>query len=116
MHWAWIVGGLHGLAGSAILFGSLHPLRDILTPDALALAQLGSGLEISQGIALLVLARAQTLIAAALIAAGTTLWSAMLYFIVFTGQHPLDAVIPAGGAIMLMGWIVLVFSVPKAAT
>ena len=30
MRWAWIVGGLHGLIGSAILFLTLHPLRDAL--------------------------------------------------------------------------------------
>jgi hypothetical protein len=85
MRWAWIVGGLHGFAGSAILFGSLHPLREILSPEALNLAQLGSALEIGQAVTLLVLARAQVQIA-------------------------------AGGAIMLIGWIVLIFSTPKAAT
>lgn len=115
MRWAWIMGGLHGLVGSAILFGSLHPLREILTAEMLELARVGSALEIAQGVALLVLARAQTQIAAGLIAAGTTIWCAMFYFIVFTNQHPLDVVIPAGGAVMLIGWLVLVFSTPKAA-
>lgn len=116
MHWAWIAGGLHGLIGTAILFLSLHPLRDSLSAEALELARVGSALEVTQGLALLVLARtAQTHWAAMLIAAGTTAWTAMLYIIVFTGQHPLDLVVPVGGIIMLLGWLALLVLPPKCA-
>lgn len=116
MRWAWIAGGLHGLIGTAILFLSLHPLRDALSAEALELARVGAALEAIQGLALLVLARAaQTHWAAMLIAAGTTAWTAMLYIIVFTGLHPLDVVVPVGGLIMLLGWLALLILPPKSA-
>lgn len=116
MRWAWVVGGLHGLIGSTILFLTLHPLRDALSAEALELARVGSALEAVQGVALVVLARAaQTQWAAVLIAIGTTVWTAMLYVIVFTGQHPLDVVVPIGGLIMMLGWLALIVMPPKSA-
>jgi len=38
----------------------------------------------------------------------------MLYIIVFTGQHPLDEVVPIGGIIMMVGWLALIVLPPKA--
>jgi len=115
MRWAWIVGGVHGLIGSSILFLTLHPLRDALDAHALELARVGSAVEAVQGLALLILSRAaQTHWAAMLIAAGTTAWTAMLYIIVFTGRHPLDEVVPIGGIIMMVGWLALIVLPPKA--
>lgn len=115
MRWTWAAGAIHGLVGSAILFLSFHPLRDALDAHALELARAGSALEAVQGLALLSLARMpRTFIPAALIAAGTTAWTAMLYIIVFTGQHPLDLMVPAGGMVMLAGWLALLFVDPKA--
>ncbi|MBL9096784.1 MAG: DUF423 domain-containing protein [Alphaproteobacteria bacterium] len=114
MRWAWIVGGLHGLVGSAILFLSFHPLRDMLDAPALELARAGSALQAIQGLTLMLLAGAsQSQWAAILIAAGTTAWTAMLYTIIFTGQHPLDEVVPIGGMIMLIGWLALIVLAPK---
>ena len=108
MRWAWIMGGLHGLVGSTILFATLHPLRDMLDAHALELARVGSATEAVQGIALLVLSRAAAgPWAAALIAAGTTAWTAMLYFIIFTGRHPFDELVPIGGMVMTAGWLTL---------
>lgn len=109
MRWAWIAGGVHALVGSAILFLSLHPLRDALAAEPLELARVGASVEAVQGLALMFLARAaQAQWAAILIAAGTTVWTAMLYVIVFTGQHPADIVIPIGGLIMALGWLALI--------
>jgi uncharacterized membrane protein YgdD (TMEM256/DUF423 family) len=115
MRWAWIVGGLHGLIGSAILFLSLHPLRDALAAEPLELARVGAAVEAVQGLALMMLARAgQAHWAAVLIAAGTTAWTAMLYLIVFTGQHPADIVVPIGGLVMMLGWLALIILPPRA--
>jgi uncharacterized membrane protein YgdD (TMEM256/DUF423 family) len=102
----WAFGVLHALIGSAVLFGLFHPLRDMLDAHAADLALKGSTLQAIQGIAILVLA-ARAPVATAVIAAGVTVWSAMLYMIVFTGQHPFDAAVPSGGAIMLLGWLAL---------
>ena len=86
----------------------------MLDEHALELARIGSPLEAIQGVALLVLARAaSTQWAAILIALGTTLWSAMLYVMIFTGQHPLDEVVPLGGTIMTIGWLILLLTPPK---
>lgn len=115
MRWAWFVGVLHGLVGSAILFLTLHPLRDALDTHALELVRVASALESVQGVALLMLAHAgRGRIAAALIAGGTTAWAAMVYVIAFTGQHPLDLVVPVGGLTMMLGWLALLLTPPKA--
>lgn len=114
MRWTWVVGGLHGLIGTTILFLTLHPLRDALDAQALELARVGSAVEAVQGVVLLVIARAVGMQwAAILIAAGTTVWTAMLYYVVFANQHPADVVIPIGGLIMMLGWLALIVMPPK---
>jgi len=111
MRWAWFVGVLHGLIGSTLLFLTLHPLRDALNAEALELVQVGSALQAVQGLALIVLAQ----VPAALIAGGTAVWTAMLYYIAFSGQHPLDLVVPIGGLAMMLGWLALLFTPPGKA-
>lgn len=111
MRWTWSIGVLHALIGTALLFLSLHPLRDALDQHALELVRAGSTLETLQGLALMFIARTGTgALSATLIAAGTTIWAAMLYFIAFTSQHPLDLLVPVGGFVMLLGWIVLLLT------
>lgn len=113
--WIWISGGLHALIGSAIVFFSIHPLRAHLSSDLLELALIVSTLQAIQGIALLVLSgQPGTGWPAILIASGTACFSAMLYFIIFTGTHPLDALVPVGGVAMLIGWVLLLFTKPRA--
>lgn len=109
----WSFGVFHALIGSAILFGLFHPLRDMLDAHAAELAFKGSTLQAIQGVAMMMLC-ARAPLASAVIAAGVTLWSAMLYTIVFTGQHPFDLAVPIGGAVMLVGWVmVLVAKAPE---
>lgn len=111
--WTWIVGGTHALVGSAILFLSIHPLRAYLEPQLLELAVVGSALQAIQGGALLVLSRhSEAKWPALLIAGGTAGYSAMLYFIIFTGLHPFDPLVPMGGLAMLLGWIMVIFTKP----
>jgi uncharacterized membrane protein YgdD (TMEM256/DUF423 family) len=111
MSWIWRAGVLHILVGSTILFGSLHPLRDMLDAHELHLAIVGSSLEAIQGVALLLLSQyPKARWPALLIALGTAAYAAMLYVIIFTGLHPLDLVVPSGGGVMLLGWILLLFS------
>jgi uncharacterized membrane protein YgdD (TMEM256/DUF423 family) len=35
---------------------------------------------------------------------GTAAWTSMLYWIVFSGMHVLDIVVPLGGVVMMYGW------------
>lgn len=97
------------------MFLTLHPLRDALDAHALELVRVGSAVQAIQGVTLLALAHAgRGQIAAALIAGGTAAWAAMVYIIAFTGQHPMDLVVPAGGLTMMLGWLALLLTPPKA--
>lgn len=108
MNWIWRAGLAHILIGSAILFGSLHPLRDMLDPADLDLAVVGSSLQAVQGLGLLIVSQLpKTKWPAVLIALGAACYASMLYTIIFTGLHPFDPLVPVGGAVMLAGWIML---------
>ncbi len=108
MNWIWRAGLAHILIGSAILFGTLHPLRDMLEPADLHLAIVGSALQAMQGLGLLIVSQlSKTRWPAALIAVGAACYASMLYVIIFTGLHPFDPLVPVGGAVMLAGWIML---------
>lgn len=113
----WIWGVLHFLVGSAILLLTLHPLRDALDSHALHLVVVMSVYQALQGLAIMALAGGGGLkrLAALLIALGVTVSAAMLYVIAFTGRHPFDPAVPGGGAIALIGWVLLLFARPPAA-
>lgn len=107
MRFAWLAGVLHGLIGTAIFFLTLHPLRDALDAHALDLAQTAGAWQAMQGLVLMIAAVAtRSKISAALIAGGTFISCAMLYFIIFTGlRPPIIVIAPIGGAIAMAGWI-----------
>lgn len=105
----WAFGAFHALIGSTILFGLFHPLRDMLDAHNGELALKASALQAIQGLAMIMLC-ARAPLASAVIATGVTIWSAMVYVIVFTGAHPFDLAVPIGGAIMLIGWVILLVS------
>ena len=107
MRFAWVAGVLHGLVGTAIFFLTLHPLRDALDAHALDLARTGGAWQAMQGMVLMIAAMAtRARIGAALIAGGTAISCAMLYFIIFTGQRPpVIVLVPIGGAIAMIGWL-----------
>jgi len=112
MRFAWIAGVLHGFIGTAIFFLTLHPLRDALDAHALELAKTGGAWQAMQGLVLMIAAFAtRARISAALIACGTAISAAMLYFIIFTGQQPpIIVLVPIGGSIAMLGWIGLVIT------
>lgn len=103
----WIFGVVHGLIGTTVLFLTLHPLRDALDPHALDLAKVGGAWQAAQGLVLMVAASAtRARVASLLIAAGTAVSSAMLYFIIFTGERPpIIVLVPIGGTIAMVGWV-----------
>jgi uncharacterized membrane protein YgdD (TMEM256/DUF423 family) len=114
MRLAWVAGVLHGLMGSFIFFMTLHPLKDALDAEALALCRTAAAWQAMQGLALMIAAAATRARAAtALIAAGAAIAAAMLYFVIFTGLRPAAIVIaPIGGAISAVGWLALAFARP----
>ncbi|MEZ5922710.1 MAG: hypothetical protein R3C60_15365 [Parvularculaceae bacterium] len=82
MRFAWIVGVLHALIGGAIFFMTLHPLRDALDAHALELAKVGGAWQALQGLVLMIASiGTRARISSALIAGGTALSMAMLYYI-----------------------------------
>lgn len=107
MRFAWIAGVLHGLVGTSIFFLTLHPLRDALDAHSLELAKVSGAWQAMQGLVLMIAAMAtRARISAALIAGGTALSCAMLYFIIFTGLRPPVIVLaPIGGSIAMIGWL-----------
>jgi uncharacterized membrane protein YgdD (TMEM256/DUF423 family) len=118
MRWVWTAGVFHALIGAAILFLTLHPLRDALDAHALDLARTGSAWQAIQGLVLMIVASAtRARLAATLIAVGTLVSMAMLYFIIFTGERPpIIVLVPIGGAISFAGWISLSFARLKEGT
>lgn len=116
MRFAWVAGVIHGLIGTAIFFLTLHPLRDALDAHALDLAKVGGAWQAMQGLVLMIVAAStRARIAAALIAGGTAISAAMLYFIIFTGQRPpIIVLVPIGGTIAMLGWAGLLFAKLKS--
>lgn len=111
MKWCGILGAIHGLLGSSLLFLSLHPLRDALDAHSLELLRVGATLEAIQGgLCLLLYTQIDYRLGTRLIASGTSLWCSMLYWIVFVRTHPLDIVVPIGGLIMMLGWVAMVIT------
>lgn len=112
----WVWGTLHFLIGSAMLFLTLHPLRDALSPNALHLVIVLSAYQAIQGLGVMALSGAEgrgKRIAATLMAAGVTASAGMIYVIAFTEQHPFDPAVPFGGAVAFAGWSLLLFLAPK---
>jgi uncharacterized membrane protein YgdD (TMEM256/DUF423 family) len=114
MRLAWIAGVLHALAGSTLLFLTLHPLRDALAPPELELMKIGAAWQAMQGLALMIVASAtRARHAALLLAIGPVISMAMLSYIVFTGDRPpVIVAVPIGGGVTILGWIALLFSAP----
>lgn len=108
MKWSKILGAFHGLIGSSLLFLSLHPLRDALDAHSLELLRVGAALEATLAIAIVYFASVTTYRRGAqVLAVGTTLWTGMLYWIIFTGTHPFDLMVPGGGVVMMIGWLMI---------
>jgi uncharacterized membrane protein YgdD (TMEM256/DUF423 family) len=115
MRFAWIAGVLHALAGTTLLFLSLHPLRDALADPELQLIKTGAAWQALQGLALMIVAVAtRARIAAMLMAMGALISMSMICYIAFTGDRPpIIVAVPIGGGVAILGWIALVFSGPE---
>ena len=103
-----------GVAAGA--FGA-HALKSRLTPDMLAVFEVGVRYQLVHALALLAVAWAITrwpgraaLYAGALFIAGIVLFSGSLYLLALTGERSLGAITPVGGVAFLAGWACLAWA------
>lgn len=106
------------LAASGVAFGAFgaHALRDTLGVQRLGWWQTGVQYQMWHAIALVALAaaRVRSGFPAALLVAGAVLFSGSLYVMALTGVRWLGAVTPAGGLLMIAGWVVVAWrSAPR---
>ena len=103
-------------AAMAVILGAFgaHGLRGRLTPELLAVFEVGVRYQMYHALALLAVAWASTrwpgtamVLAGALFVAGTVVFSGTLYVLAFTGQKWLGAITPLGGVAFILGWIAL---------
>jgi uncharacterized membrane protein YgdD (TMEM256/DUF423 family) len=107
-----------GVAGGA--FGA-HALKTRLSPDMLAVFEVGVRYQMYHAFALLACAWAATRwpgtfvgAAAALFVAGTLIFSGSLYALALTGARWLGAITPLGGLAFLAGWLCLAAAAMKS--
>lgn len=103
-----------GVAAGA--FGA-HALKSRLTPDMLAVFEVGVRYQLVHALALLAVAWAITrwpgrvaFYAGALFIAGIVLFSGSLYLLALTGERSLGAITPFGGVAFLAGWACLAWA------
>jgi uncharacterized membrane protein YgdD (TMEM256/DUF423 family) len=111
-------------AAVAVVLGAFgaHGLRGRLTPELLAVFEVGVRYQMYHALALLAVAWASTrwpgtamVVAGVLFVAGTVVFSGTLYVLALTGQKWLGAITPLGGVAFILGWIVLAWGAWTAA-
>lgn len=105
-----LAGALLALTGVALGAFGAHALRDTLGPAKLGTWNAAVQYQMWHAVALVALS-AVTLprlgLPAALLVAGTVLFSGSLYALALTGARWLGPVTPIGGLLMIAGWTVL---------
>ena len=117
-----ILGSLGAGLGVALGAFGAHALKARLTPDMLAVYEVGVRYQLVHALALLAVAWAATRgpgpwISASgwLFVAGTLLFSGSLYALALSGVRGLGAVTPIGGVAWLAGWLCLAWGVWRGA-
>lgn len=105
-----LAGALLALTGVALGAFGAHALRDTLGPDKLGTWNTAVQYQMWHAVALVGLsavALPRLGLPAALLVAGTVLFSGSLYALALTGARWLGPVTPIGGLLMISGWAVL---------
>ena len=115
------LGALSAFIGVATGAFGAHALKARLTPDMLAVFEVGVRYQMYHALALLACAWAMTkwpgpLVIAAgwLFVAGTVVFSGSLYVLSLSGVRWLGAVTPIGGLALLAGWLCLATAALRA--
>jgi uncharacterized membrane protein YgdD (TMEM256/DUF423 family) len=111
------LGAMLAMIGVAAGAFGAHALKSRLTPDMLAVFDVGVRYQLVHALALLAVAWAITrwpcraaLYAGALFIAGIVLFSGSLYLLALTGERSLGSITPFGGVAFLAGWVCLAWA------
>ena len=111
------LGAMLAMLGVAAGAFGAHALKSRLTPDMLAVFEVGVRYQLVHALALLAVAWAITrwpgraaLYAGVLFIAGIVLFSGSLYLLALTGERSLGAITPFGGVAFLAGWACLAWA------
>jgi uncharacterized membrane protein YgdD (TMEM256/DUF423 family) len=116
---ALIAGALLAATGVALGAFGAHGLKAILSPEALGWWQTAVQYQMWQAIGLLAVGAspvARTRGPAAMLAAGTLLFTGSLYAMAFSEARWLGAVTPVGGILMIAGWAWFAWRLAKSPT
>ena len=112
-----VLAGLSGFLGVALGAFGAHGLRERLTPDLLAVFEVGVRYQMYHALALVAVGLAlDRWPSAALQAAGwcfvagTLIFSGSLYLLAVSGSRWLGAVTPLGGVAFLAGWLLFAWA------
>ena len=115
------LGAMLAMVGVAAGAFGAHALKSRLTPDMLAVFEVGVRYQLVHALALLAVAWAMTrwpgraaLYAGALFIAGIVLFSGSLYLLALTGERSLGAITPFGGVAFLAGWACLAWAASRS--
>ena len=115
------LGAMLAMIGVAAGAFGAHALKSRLTPDMLAVFEVGVRYQLVHALALLAVAWAMTrwpgraaLYAGALFIAGIVLFSGSLYLLALTGERSLGAITPFGGVAFLAGWACLAWAASRS--
>ncbi len=112
-----LVGAVLGFLGVAVGAFGAHGLRNRLSPEMLAVFEVGVRYQMYHVFALLIVAaaighagQARLLIVAGwAFVAGILIFSGSLYALALTGTTAFGAITPVGGLLFLIGWACLAF-------
>jgi uncharacterized membrane protein YgdD (TMEM256/DUF423 family) len=110
-----ILAALSGAIATGLLVASAHPLRDAVGEAEIWYVILGATVQLGCALAGLLVARNGGRVAAAagvMMVAGSAAFSLVLTALVAIDFQGLNLLVPIGGAIALLGWIVLAFAGP----
>jgi len=116
-----VLAGISGFLAVALGAFGAHGLRERLTPDMLAVFEVGVRYQMYHALALLGVALALARVPSPALqsagwcfVAGTLIFSGSLYVLTLSGLRWLGAITPIGGVAFLAGWALLAWAAAKS--